>query len=107
MIALFVRTELLCSSIRRLPPNRANGIPVFEGSPIRYNNALYVGLIDDNLKRYFLSREENVFKVFELNVRINPSKFPCSNKRPVRIFPRIIYITLHEFLFTYLTEVAL
>ena len=36
-IALFVRIELLCSCIRRLPPNRANGVAVFEGSPIRYN----------------------------------------------------------------------
>ena len=37
MIALFVRIELLlCSSIGRLPPNRANGVAVFEGSPIRY-----------------------------------------------------------------------
>ena len=32
MIALFVRKELLCSSIRRLLPNRANGEAVFEGS---------------------------------------------------------------------------
>ena len=38
-IALFVRIELLCSSILRLPPNRANGIAVFKGSPIRYNKA--------------------------------------------------------------------
>ena len=30
-IALFVRIELLCSSIRRLPPNRADGVAVFEG----------------------------------------------------------------------------
>ena len=36
-IALFVRIE--CSSILRLPPNRANGIAVFKGSPIRYNKA--------------------------------------------------------------------
>ena len=39
MIALFVRIELLCSSFRRLPPNRANGVAVFKGSPIRNNNA--------------------------------------------------------------------
>ena len=39
MIALFVRKLLMCSFIRRLPPNRANGVAVFEGSPIRYNNA--------------------------------------------------------------------
>ena len=38
-IALFVRTELLCSSIHRLPPNRGNGVDVIEGSPIRYNMA--------------------------------------------------------------------
>ena len=37
-LALFVRTELLCSSIRRLPPIRANGVAVFERSSIRYNN---------------------------------------------------------------------
>ena len=36
-IALFIRIELSCSSICRLPPNRANGVAVFEGSPIRYN----------------------------------------------------------------------
>ena len=35
MIALFERIEL--SFIRRFPPNRANGVAVFEGSPIRYN----------------------------------------------------------------------
>ena len=34
-IALFVRTELLCSSICRLPPNRANRVAEIEGSPIR------------------------------------------------------------------------
>ena len=39
MIALFVQIELLCSVIRRLSPNRANGVAVFEGSPIRYNIA--------------------------------------------------------------------
>lgn len=39
MIALFVLIELLCSSNRRLSPNRAYGIPVFEGSPIHYNIA--------------------------------------------------------------------
>ena len=37
---LFVRTELLCSSIRRLPSNRTNSVAVFEGSPFRYNSAL-------------------------------------------------------------------
>ena len=37
MIALFVRIELLFSSIRRLPLNRANREALFEGSPIRYN----------------------------------------------------------------------
>ena len=31
-IALFVRIDLLYSSIRRLPPNRANGVAVFEGA---------------------------------------------------------------------------
>ena len=30
--ALFVRIELLCSSFRRLPPNRANEVAVFEGT---------------------------------------------------------------------------
>ena len=39
MIALFVRIELLRSSIPRLPPNKANGVAVFGGSPIRYNKA--------------------------------------------------------------------
>ena len=34
-----LRIELLCSCIRNLPPNRANGVAVFEGSPIRYNRA--------------------------------------------------------------------
>ena len=38
MIALFVRRELLFSSLRRFPQNRGNGVAVFEGSPIRYNN---------------------------------------------------------------------
>ena len=38
MIAVFVRIELLYSSIRRLPRKRANGVDVFEGSPIRYNS---------------------------------------------------------------------
>ena len=28
----------VCSSIRRHPPKRANGIAVFQGSPIRYNS---------------------------------------------------------------------
>ena len=31
-IALFIRTELLCSSIHRLPPNRVYGVAVFESS---------------------------------------------------------------------------
>ena len=39
MIALFVQIELLCSSVRRLPPNKAKGVAVVEGSPIRYNSA--------------------------------------------------------------------
>ena len=39
MTALFVRRELLFSSSRRFPQNRGNGVAVFEGSPIRYNNA--------------------------------------------------------------------
>ena len=39
MIALFILIELLCSSVRRLPPNSAYGVAVFEGSPIRYNIA--------------------------------------------------------------------
>ena len=39
MIALFVERELLVSSFRRFPQNRGNGVAVFEGSPIRYNNA--------------------------------------------------------------------
>ena len=29
IIALFVRIQLSCSSIRRLPPNRADGVAVF------------------------------------------------------------------------------
>ena len=36
----FVRVELLCISICRISPNRAKGVAVFEGSPIRYNIAL-------------------------------------------------------------------
>ena len=40
-IAIFVRIELLCNSIRRLPPNRANGVAVLEDSPIWYNKALF------------------------------------------------------------------
>ena len=39
-IALFMRIELLCSSIRRLPPSRANGVAVFGSSLIRNNNSL-------------------------------------------------------------------
>ena len=39
MIALFVGRELLFSSFRRFPLKRGNGVAVFEGSPIRYNNA--------------------------------------------------------------------
>ena len=41
--ALFVRIDLhvLCSSICRLPPNRANGVAVFKGSPIRYSTPFY------------------------------------------------------------------
>ena len=39
MIALFVGRELLFSSFRRFPQNRGNEVAVFEGSPIRYNNA--------------------------------------------------------------------
>ena len=35
--ALFVRVELLCSSIHMLPSNRENGVAVFGESPIRYN----------------------------------------------------------------------
>ena len=38
-IAIFVRRELLFCSYRRFPQNRGNGVAVFEGSPIRYNNA--------------------------------------------------------------------
>ena len=41
IISLLVGIKLLCSSICRFPPNRANGEAVFEGSPIRYNNAAY------------------------------------------------------------------
>ena len=41
MIALFIRIELLCISVHRLPPNRAKGVAVFEDSPIRYNNAYF------------------------------------------------------------------
>ena len=37
--ALLVRIELPCSSLRMLPPNRTNGVVVFEGSLIRYNKA--------------------------------------------------------------------
>ena len=37
-IALFVRIKLMCSPIRRLPSNRANGEAVFESSLNRYNN---------------------------------------------------------------------
>ena len=29
----------LCGSVRRLPPYRANGVSVLEGSPVRYNIA--------------------------------------------------------------------
>ena len=39
MIALLIRIELLCSSSRRLPPNRAERVDDFEGSRIRYNIA--------------------------------------------------------------------
>ena len=39
-MTLFVRIELLCSSIRKLLPNRTNVVAVFEGSPIRYNKVL-------------------------------------------------------------------
>ena len=39
MIALFIRIELPCSSVHRLPQNRAYGVAVFEGSPIRYDIA--------------------------------------------------------------------
>ena len=28
-----IHLELLCSSIRRLPPNRANEVALFEGTP--------------------------------------------------------------------------
>ena len=38
--ALFIRIELLCSCVHRLQPNKANGIAVFEDSPIRYIRAL-------------------------------------------------------------------
>ena len=41
MIALFVRIELLCSSIRRLPSNRAKRVAIFEGGPIEYNKSRY------------------------------------------------------------------
>ena len=34
-MALFVQIEFLCSSICTLPSNRANGVAVFEDSPIR------------------------------------------------------------------------
>ena len=40
-IALFIKIELLCNSIRRIPPNRANGVAVFEGSLIRDDRACY------------------------------------------------------------------
>ena len=35
MIAQFVRIELLCSPFCRFPPNRADRVAIFEGSPIR------------------------------------------------------------------------
>ena len=38
-IALFVRKEVLFSSFRRFPQNRSNGVAIFDGNPIRYNNA--------------------------------------------------------------------
>ena len=43
IIALFVHSN----SIRRLPPNRANGVAVFEGSPIRYNIAFILQTVID------------------------------------------------------------
>ena len=36
-IALFIRMNLLCSSICRLPPNGANGVAVFEGRAMQYS----------------------------------------------------------------------
>ena len=39
MIALFVGRELMFSSFRSFPQNRGNGVVVFEGSLIQYNNA--------------------------------------------------------------------
>ena len=44
-IAIFVRIELLCNSIRRLPPKRAYGVAVLEDSPIRYNKALFESIV--------------------------------------------------------------
>ena len=38
-IALFIRIELEVSSIRRLPPNSADAVTEFKGTPIRYNIA--------------------------------------------------------------------
>ena len=37
-LALFIRIELLCSCILRLPPNRADEAAVFEASPIGTTN---------------------------------------------------------------------
>ena len=36
-IAVFVGIGLQFNSVRRLPPNKANGVAVFEGSIIQYN----------------------------------------------------------------------
>ena len=51
-IALFVQIALLCSSVCRLPSNSANGVAVFEGSPMRYNNARLLGLIYNTCNMY-------------------------------------------------------
>ena len=40
-IALFVRIKLLCSYIRRLPLNRANGVELTAINPSAYNITSY------------------------------------------------------------------
>ena len=54
-IALFVRIE---HSICRFPPNRANGVVVFERRPIRYNIALIERLGESKYSRIAFSESE-------------------------------------------------
>ena len=59
MISLFERIQLLFISIRRLPPNRANRVVLFEGNPIPYYRCSILRASIDNDTMYIVFQSKN------------------------------------------------